>query len=248
MKTGSRELKYNSPKLRKPIGGAGDYDALDNLFKKDEHQTVVLGDGLNYPINAATIVRNGAILGLSTLILSPIPKKVYTDTQEKNPEYAETFLSPFKIQDGKCIYTNKFIKAVSKYSTQHQTCLNVMFNYEAEPVIDLALKHGFKIMMMENDVKGDIFDKDMTVKKILFVVGNERYGVRESIRKMYPEKIEPLYIPSCIDRSSMNVSMAATIAIYERTKQSRCNITKCDDKKMFLNYVPSVNRVDRVEK
>lgn len=248
---GNRKLQYNIKKTSVknfntlPKGGNDGYKQLENIMKNNDLQTIVLGDGINYPINAATIVRNGSILGLTTFILAPIPKDVYIETKKENPEYADAFLSPFKIQDGNCIYTNKFIKAVEKYSTQHQDCLNLLYNCDPDIVIDLALKNGFTIFMMENDVKGDIFDKDMTHKKILFVVGNERYGVRDSIRQLYPAgKIQPLYIPSCLDRSSMNVAMAATIAIYERAKQARCQPTKCENN-LLLNLIPSQDKVDR---
>lgn len=241
---GRRRLKYNG------VIKGGDNKLhtreVDSIFENDEIQTVVLCDGINYPNNVATIVRNGSILGLTSLFVCPISKQLYLKIhKEENKEYSENYLKSFKIQNGNCIYTNKFIKSVSKYSVQHHTCLNIFYNYQPLDIIDKALEKGFDIYMLENNVKGDIINKNFSQKKVMFIVGNERFGVRESIIQLYPDgKISPLFIPSCIDKTSMNVSNAATIAIYERNKQAKCNPTECGNK-VLINLVPSTEVTDK---
>jgi tRNA G18 (ribose-2'-O)-methylase SpoU len=220
-------------------GGKGKkLDELNQILKQDIVQTIVLGDGINYPTNAATIVRNGSILGLTSIILSSISVDMYNKIKKETPDYADNFLKSFKLQDGKCIYSNKYIKKIIKYSVQHHTCLNMLYNFEPLDVINMCIDNGFTIFMMENDIKGNIHDAKMNQKKVLLIMGNERYGVREEIRRLYPEKINPLYIPTCIDKSSMNVANAAIIGIYERGKQMKCLTATCSDKKT-INKTPS---------
>ena len=223
-------------------------DSLDMLrteLNKDINQTVLIGNGVAYPNNAATIVRNGAILGLTSLVLAPISKKIFDREMKNDKVFAEGFLKSFKIQKNNCIYTNRFIKGVAKYSVQHQMCLNMFYNFDAVDVIEMGLDAGFKVYMLENDVKGDIYDKDFSNQKVMFVVGNERFGVDDRVRDLYKsKKLEPLYIPACIEKSSMNVANAGTIAIYERNRQKRCESTVCD-KKLTLNFIPSVNNPNK---
>lgn len=209
-------------------------DILFEKFNNDKTVTILLADGIAYPINASTIVRNGAILGLNALFFSPINKKIYLDNHTMNPE---KYLESFKLQntdsdDTEIVYTNKFIKNIKRYSTDHQKCINIVYNISALYLIKKAIDNGFKIFMLENDVDGDIYTKKMDMPKVLLIVGNERFGVSDDIRNM--KNIEPLYIPSCVDNSSMNVANAATIGIYERSRQRNCIPSKCEGK-LILN-------------
>jgi len=199
----------------------GDFNDFLKLLKAKKTKTVVVADGITYPNNAGTIVRNGSILGSDMTVFCKLDKERF----DKMPEQSAKSVSEY---EGDIIYNHDFRKNTIRFSMmkKHNEKFNVFFNFEIKDVMDAALENDYKIFMLENYEKADIYNIDMSQDKVMFIVGNEREGVSEIVQKYRKDgKISPVFIPSCLKgASSFNVANAATIAVYERNRQNRCEM------------------------
>lgn len=209
-----------------------------NLFeelKKDQPSTYVIIDNVNFKANIGGIIRNCCIHGMTHLVLCPPDKKFmdshteYFDSSEEesdkkcrsndNTRECDNY-DTLACVNNKYIYSNKFLKSAKRVAMRHAKYVKIFPNYDIIEVIQAGLKNGFEVFMLENKLNKNIYKANLTNKKVMFIVGNEKFGTREEVRDLYTRHvIDGFTIPSCIDQSSLNVMCATVLALYERQKQ-----------------------------
>lgn len=93
------------------------------------------------------------------------------------------------------------------------TCFNIPFLEESYDNIHNWLKtNNFTTFLLEPESKSEIYTTPEYKGNIALVVGNERYGLSNEIKKSNYNKI---YIPMLGNIDSLNAGVAASIVIYE---------------------------------
>lgn len=207
---------------------------IENIFIKDEYQTIMVCDGITYSNNAGSIVRQCSIFGCSNIIFCPLDIKrfdkinsnlnnrpINNDHPSNNEDNAfHTYqLKNIHIDPIKGIRYNKsFKKSVKKFSINHQEYTNVYYDINIKDIVEEGLKNKFIIFRLENCNKtNNIFYTDLSYKKIMFIVGNECEGISDYV--MQNSNIKDLYIPSMIQLDSLNVANVSTVTCFERFRQ-----------------------------
>ena len=231
------ELKINA-KSQMETKSRQERNIFDEL-KIDQPSTYVIVDNINFKANIGGIIRNGCIHGMTHLVLCPptsdfmkthssyfdLPDSSDDEESDKNIKSNNNTKECDKYDTLACIsnkyiYSNKFLKNAKRVAMKHAKYVKIFPNYDIIKVIQAGLQNGFKVFMLENKLKNDIYEAKLTHKKTMFIVGNEKFGVREEVRDLCTRNIiDGLSIPSCIDQTSLNVMCVTVIALYERQKQ-----------------------------
>lgn len=220
------------PKYKKTI-------SFPNVFENTEIQTVMVCDGLTYSNNAGSIVRQCSIFGCNNIFFCPLDKKrlheidsnlndrpVKNISNSENVESVENAFHTYQLKNiyndpkNGIRYTNSFKKSIKKFSVGHNDYVNIFYDIPINDVIEQGLKNDFIIFRLENKNKNklnNIFNTNLSSKKIMFIVGNECEGVSDYV--MENSSIIDLYIPSKIPLDSLNVANVAIITCYERFRQ-----------------------------
>jgi tRNA G18 (ribose-2'-O)-methylase SpoU len=112
-------------------------------------------------------------------------------------------------------YSNTFKKTLLHYSMNNPSKVETLFNLDITSIILSAIFNKYKIIVLETGGQS-IFNTDLSAEKILFIVGNEHNGVSRDVLQCVEKGFaEIVTIPS----GSLNVSFAATLAVYERMRQ-----------------------------
>lgn len=214
------------------------YDS--NLFeelKNDQPATYVIADNINFKANIGGIIRNGCIHGMTHLVLCPPSSDFmkshsdYFDMTYSSEEKEKKILSNDNAKEcdkydtlacinNKYIYSNKFLKSAKRVAMKHAKYVKIYPNYDIVEVIREGLRNGFEVFMLENKLKQSIYEAKLTSKKVMFIVGNEKFGTRDDVRDLYVMNvINGFSIPSSIDQTSLNVMCSTVLALYERQKQ-----------------------------
>ena len=217
------------------------FDA-DNLLANND--TIVLADGISYPINGGTIIRQSIILSNACVVFSPIdvdrlneinkhvntrPTKYLDKTTKEENEYDTYQLKSFHLNSitNEIQYTREFRKSTCRLSVNHYNDGTVKFNIDALSLIEKALKMGFTILRLENNTTSKkIYNCDLTKKKIMFIVGNENMGIGKAVLSLKNDNIIDVIIPTTLEKNSLNVGTAVSIACYERFRQLDSFINK----------------------
>lgn len=199
----------------------------DTDLSNNGKSTIVVGDGISYATNAASIIRNCGILGATEYYFCPLDVERFNIIKsEAKAESDEKQILSFGYNDKKIIvYNAAFRKSVKKYSMDFYEKNIIHFQYSIENVIEVAKAKNYTIIMLESFAEADIYKSKNILDKqrVMIIVGNEKMGVGKFVKKLYEDgEIKPLFIPSCIELNSLNVSYAAVIAVYERNKQNPC--------------------------
>lgn len=206
--------QHQSPKYKQRGGN----QELSQIL--EQSSTVVLADGVMYPNNAGSMIRNGAILGMNAIFFAPLDSDRYEEVSVKNPNISVFF----RQNQGSLEYTRRFKDDAKYYSMRHDVELIVNYEESVENILIQALNHNYQIFVLEDYLNANIYNTDLSASKVMLIVGNENQGTGKIVKRFYDEgKIKPLYIPSCINKQSINVSYATIIGIYERNRQNRCN-------------------------
>jgi tRNA G18 (ribose-2'-O)-methylase SpoU len=88
-------------------------------------------------------------------------------------------------------------------------------HWQAWRIVDKLKKEGFQIVALEQTKKSIPYDKFKPKFPLLLIVGNEIKGVSKSLLKR-ADKI--IHLPMAGKKESLNVAIAAGIAIYEINK------------------------------
>ena len=109
-------------------------------------------------------------------------------------------------------------RKMSKTSRATEKTVNYEITDSASAVIERLKKEGYQIIALEitNTSKPIHTFKFSTKKPIALIIGDENFGVSDSILKMSDTII---HIDMFGNNSSMNVVQATNIALYEMTKQ-----------------------------
>lgn len=106
---------------------------------------------------------------------------------------------------------NKLTKRIIKTSLGAEQSIDWDFKDNSEDLIKCLKKQDYKIVAVEitkNAVKLSDF---ITPKKVVFIFGNERTGVDESILKLADEEV---FIPMLGSKESFNVVQTAAMVLY----------------------------------
>jgi len=88
-------------------------------------------------------------------------------------------------------------------------------HWQAWRIVDKLKKEGFQIVALEQTKESIPYDKFKPKFPLLLIVGNEIKGVSKSLLKR-ADKI--IHLPMAGKKESLNVAIAAGIAIYEINK------------------------------
>lgn len=83
---------------------------------------------------------------------------------------------------------------------------------EIGPYLNKIKKQGFQIVALETGKKGVNFQKFKPKFPLALIIGNEKRGLNPAVLRKANKRI---YIPMRGKKESLNVSMAAGIALYE---------------------------------
>nr|QBK89644.1 MAG: rRNA methylase family protein [Pithovirus LCPAC001] len=196
--------------------------SYEHVFEKSK--VIILGDGIQYPNNAGTLVRHTSLLGVDAIFFSPLDELRLNKIAQKKDYMVKGFVK----KNDKWIYSNNFIKSLNRISSGYHQDICIIYNKNIKNIIEQALEHNFEIFMLENYVDADIRKVNLKSNKIMLILGNETLGVGNVVQKYYDDGlINPLFIPSCIrGKSSFNVANAGIIAMYERYRQVGCILYK----------------------
>lgn len=178
-------------------------------------QTILICDGLYYPSNVGTIIRSATLMGVTEVVVCCIDRErldhIHNTFSEEVQEKIDSFICSKDLR-----YTRRFKKNLTHYSKFYNEHIKVTFR-DFDEVITNLKNNDFTVFVLENKPEKALFDQDLTDEKVAIIVGNENIGVRSGL-----ENEEVLFIPSMCKtiKNSYNVATAASIAIYERFKQS----------------------------
>lgn len=184
------ELRYLlSDKIQTPIRETSlivlEHDATAREPLVWPNEIVVVLDHLRSPYNVGAIVRTMECLGLSRLISIGYTPRLDSRQVQRSAMGCELVMNVAYVQDG-----------VAALKTLQQ--------------------QGFKIYVLETIIPSrSVFQLNVSLlseSKIALVVGNEEFGVDESMIAIADQL---LHIPTFGKKNSLNVSIAFSIAIYQ---------------------------------
>jgi len=117
----------------------------------------------------------------------------------------------------KVIFINKEeinIRKINRFSASVNNLVETHFVLKAEQ-IEKYIDKSYKIIALDTVNNAKNINKFKFPKKIVLVVGNEKYGVSNELLNIVSESI---YIPMNGKVKSMNVTHALAVALYEYSK------------------------------
>jgi tRNA G18 (ribose-2'-O)-methylase SpoU len=164
-------------------------------------QTIILCDNVSYPSNIASMYRNASLLGVGAVICC---------SENKNSKFQKD-----------C----KRLSMISRNKEKNRALL--LFHSNVCDILRCALVCGYHVVILEmlKDTKSlcskEVADLLATSTKIMFVVGNEKSGVCESVLaflETHRSQTTAVVLPSAFN-APFNVASTAIIAAYERSRQ-----------------------------
>ncbi|TSC70191.1 MAG: tRNA/rRNA methyltransferase SpoU [Parcubacteria group bacterium Gr01-1014_46] len=158
----------------------------NSMVKKENNEVAVLLHDIRSTHNVGSIFRTSDALGVNKIYLSG-----YTPTPVDKYGRAR--------------------KDIGKVSLGAEKTLSWEYEEDPKKIIKKLKKDGWQVVCVEQDKKSVDYKKVRVGNKVLFVMGNEVFGVDKKIMKLCDVIAE---IPMRGDKESLNVSVAFGVALF----------------------------------
>jgi tRNA G18 (ribose-2'-O)-methylase SpoU len=204
------------PRLRQPFSSSEKHQTAKTLLKLRQ----VLNDKIQAPIRESSLI----ILERDATSCEPLtwPQEVVIVLDHLRSPYNVGAIT----RTMECVGLNRLIsvgytprldsRQVQRSAMGCDAWMNVEYADDGVMALQHLKEHDFKVYVLETVFPSrSMFELDKAVfgdHNIAFVVGNEEFGVDESIIAMADQL---LHIPTFGKKNSLNVSIAFSIAIYQ---------------------------------